>query len=115
MGGSEKRTHARIGVRLTGRYLLANRQEHACTVIDGSANGLALLGPEAGAIGETVIVYVEHIGRVEGKIARHIGGGFAIKFTGSRRAAEAFAQLVVQQEPPASLRSWLGRSIRSPV
>jgi hypothetical protein len=112
MRENDKRAHARINIRLAGRCLLANRQEHGCTVIDGSPSGVALLSPERGRIGETVVVYVEQIGRVEGNIVRLTGSGFAIKFSGSRRAAEALVQLAVEQPQPTFSRVELGRSRR---
>jgi hypothetical protein len=80
------------------RALLANRREHPCTVIDASSSGLALAGPEQGEVGETVILYVDQMGRIEGRIVRIVVGGFAIKFKGaSSRVTEAIARLIEQR------------------
>ena len=86
----EARKHPRSKTNLAGRYMLPNRREYPCTVIDVSAGGLALTARELGKIGDSVIVYIDKLGRVEGQIVRFVHGGFALKFTGSTRAAEAF-------------------------
>src|ERR1041385_3364263 len=74
----ERRRHQRVKVNLLGRYMLADRREFPCQVIDMSPGGMALIAPIAGQPGERVIAYVDHLGRLEGKIARHIENGFAM-------------------------------------
>ena len=54
----ERRKDPRLKTNLVGRYMLANRRECLCTVIDASSSGLTLAGPEHGAVGETAIVYL---------------------------------------------------------
>ena len=101
---ADKRNKPRLEMAVTGRYMLANRNEYNCTVVDASASGLALIGPERGGIGERVVVYIdEQIGRVEGEIVRHIPGGFAIRFRLPSRTAEVIGRLV----------QLVGRKIRS--
>ena len=91
----EKRKASRLGMTVTGRYLLANRHEHPCTVIDVSSSGLVLIGPERGSLGEKVVVYIDdQIGRVEGVIVRHVPGGFAMDFHLPSRTAAALGRLV---------------------
>jgi hypothetical protein len=89
---AERRSHARSKVAVPGRLLLANRRELACTIVDVSPGGLALLAREPGAIGEPIVVYVEGIGRVQGEVVRHFDGGFAIRLVGNSRAADVLAQ-----------------------
>jgi hypothetical protein len=43
-----------------------------------SPGGMALIAPIAGQSGERVIAYVDHLGRLEGKIARVLENGFAM-------------------------------------
>src|SRR5208337_1930134 len=45
---------------------------------DMSPGGLACIASVRGAIGERVVVYLDQIGRVEGKIVRHTDRGFAL-------------------------------------
>jgi hypothetical protein len=91
---TERRRQPRAEIAMRGRYLLADRRENGCTVIDASASALALSAPERGEIGEAVVVYFDNIGRVEGTIVRHLDDGFVIKLTKRSRAAEALATLV---------------------
>ncbi len=61
--------------------MLADRQEYPCQVVDISPGGLALIAPVKGQTGERVVCYLDHIGRVEGLIAREIPNGFALQMT----------------------------------
>lgn len=75
----DRRRHARVKVSLFGRYMLTDRRELPCQAIDVSVGGLALAAPIAGHIGQRVVVYLEHLGRLEGNIVRHLKDGFAIQ------------------------------------
>jgi hypothetical protein len=46
-----------------------------------SPGGLAIDAPVRGDIGERVVIYLDQLGRVEGRIARHTERGFAIQMT----------------------------------
>ncbi len=76
---AERRRHCRVAVNLLGRYMLSDRREYPCQVIDMSPGGVALVAPVAGEVGERVVCYLDHIGRVEGLVARHVEGGFALQ------------------------------------
>jgi hypothetical protein len=89
---AERRTHERSRVSVAGRLMLADRRECACTIIDVSKGGLAILARDRGALGESVVIYVEREGRLQGDIVRLFEGGFAIRLTGNSRAADALAQ-----------------------
>ncbi len=56
-----------------------------------SPGGLALLGPGIGQVGDRVIAYLDHIGRVEGNIARIIDNGFAMTISATPRKRDKFA------------------------
>jgi len=88
----DKRRHPRIRTNLRGRYMLPDRREFPCAIVDVALGGIALTGPEPGAIGETVVVYMDQLGRVEGRVVRHIDDGFALQLTITTRAAEKFAR-----------------------
>ena len=74
----DRRLHNRVKVSILGRYMLPNRQEFPCQTINMSPGGLALAAPVKGQIGDRVIVYLDALGRVEGKIARLLDDGFAL-------------------------------------
>ena len=67
-----------VKINVLGRFMLPDRREYPCQVIMMSPGGLAMLTPVAGFTGDRVVAYLDHIGRVEGKIAREIDGGFAM-------------------------------------
>jgi hypothetical protein len=87
----ERRRHQRVKVNLLGRYMLADRREFPCQVVDMSPGGMAIVAPIAGAVGERVIAYVDHLGRLEGKIARLLSNGFAMTIAASSRKRDKHA------------------------
>jgi hypothetical protein len=87
----ERRRHQRVRVNLLGRYMLADRREFPCQVINMSPGGMALIAPVAGSVGERVIAYVDHLGRLEGAIARPIANGFAMTISATPRKRDKLA------------------------
>ena len=85
---AERRRHRRVSVKLPGRYMLENRQEFACESIDISAGGILLRAPLLGAVGDRVVVYLDLIGRLEGRITRHTREGFALALQASEARRE---------------------------
>ena len=75
----ERRRHQRVKVRLTGQFMRQDRHEFPCATIDMSPGGIAFESEASGEIGERIIAYLNQIGRVEGTVARHFYGGFAIQ------------------------------------
>ena len=87
----DRRRHQRVKVNLLGRYMLADRREFPCQVINMSPGGMALIAPVGGAIGERVIAYVDHLGRLEGQIARIFENGFAMTISATARKRDKLA------------------------
>src|SRR3954467_8528143 len=89
----ERRRFQRVKVHLLGRYMLPDRREFPCQIINQPHGGLALLAPGIGNVGDRVIADGRPIGRVEGKITRVMGNGFAMSVgaTGAR-AGKLIAQ-----------------------
>jgi hypothetical protein len=71
--------------------MLADRREYPCQVIDMSPGGMAVIAPVAGEPGERVIAYVDHLGRLEGRIARLIDNGFAMTIAATPRKRDKLA------------------------
>ena len=71
--------------------MLPDRREFPCQVVNMSPGGLALLGPGIGNVGDRVIAYLDHVGRVEGKIARIIDNGFAMTVGATARKRDKLA------------------------
>ena len=87
----ERRRHQRVRVNLQGRYMLADRREFPCQVVNISPGGIALIAPVSGAVGDRVIAYVDHLGRLEGKIARQLQNGFAMTIAATPRKRDMLA------------------------
>ncbi|MFD1332666.1 PilZ domain-containing protein [Methylopila musalis] len=87
----ERRRHQRVKVALLGRYMLSTRREYPCQSIDMSPGGLSLIAPVAAQPGERVIVYLDHVGRIEGSMVRLIPNGFAMTVRATPRKREKLA------------------------
>src|SRR5580704_16111329 len=87
----ERRRFQRVHVNLLGRYMLADRREFPCQVTNMSPGGMALIAPVAGKAGERVIAYVDHLGRLEGVIARQFNNGFAMSIAATLRKRDKLA------------------------
>jgi hypothetical protein len=87
----ERRRFQRVRVNLLGRYMLADRREFPCQVTDMSPGGMAVIAPVSGQVGERVIAYVDHVGRLEGVIARQFQNGFAMTVSATTRKRDKLA------------------------
>jgi hypothetical protein len=87
----DRRRHQRVKVNLLGRYMLADRREFPCQVVNMSPGGMALIAPVGGTAGERVIAYVDHLGRLEGQIARLFQNGFAMTISATARKRDKLA------------------------
>lgn len=87
----ERRSFQRVRVKIYGRFMLEDRTEHACQVIDMSPGNVAFRADRIGAPGEKVIAYIDHIGRIEGVVTRRLEGGFAMTVIASDRKKDKLA------------------------
>jgi hypothetical protein len=89
--GEERRRFQRVRVDLLGRYMLPDRREFPCQVVNMSPGGMALIAPVSGQPGERVIAYVDHLGRLEGHVARSFQNGFAMTISATARKRDKLA------------------------
>ena len=87
----ERRNFQRVNVKVYGRFMLEDRTEHPCQVIDMSPGSVALRTDHMGEPGEKCIAYLDHIGRVEGVISRTFQDGFAFTIIASERKKDKLA------------------------
>jgi len=87
----ERRRFQRVRVNLLGRYMLADRREFPCQVVDMSPGGMALIAPVTGKAGERVVAYIDHIGRLEGTLIRQFANGFAMTISATPRKRDKLA------------------------
>lgn len=87
----DRRRYQRVRVNLLGRFMLENRREYPCQTIDMSPGSCALVSPITAGLGERVVAYVDHIGRIEGQVARLFDGGFAMSLNATLRKKDKLA------------------------
>lgn len=87
----ERRNFQRVRIKIYGRFMLEDRSEHPCQVIDMSPGNVAFRADRQGAPGEKVIAYLDHIGRVEGVVTRTLDDGFAMTVIASDRKKDKLA------------------------
>ncbi|MCF6320655.1 MAG: PilZ domain-containing protein [Rhizobiaceae bacterium] len=87
----QDRQFQRVAVTLFGRYMLENRNEFPCQIQDMSPGSASVISPMSGDIGEKVIAYIDHIGRLEGKIIRIFSGGFAMSVSATEKKRDKMA------------------------
>ncbi|NGM36683.1 PilZ domain-containing protein [Methylobacterium sp. DB0501] len=88
---TEQRRHRRVAVALLGRYMLSDRQEYPCQTVDMSPGGVRLTCAVGGEVGERTVIYLEHVGRIEGTIARLLPDGFAVAISATTRKRDKIA------------------------
>jgi hypothetical protein len=80
-----------VKVSLHGRYMLENRSEYSCVIAEMSPGTALLHGEALGRLGERVIAYIDHVGRIEGAVIKHAPGGFLMSLTASERKKDKLA------------------------
>jgi hypothetical protein len=81
----------RVKISVLGRYMLADRREFPCQVLEMSPGDAVVIAPVSGNAGEKVIAYLDHLGRVEGAITKAIDGGFVMDVSASPRKRDKMA------------------------
>ena len=87
----ERRRFQRVRVNLLGRYMLADRREFPCQVVDMSPGDIAVEAPVTGEPGQRVVAYIDHLGRLEGRITRVSPTGFAMSISATPRKRDKLA------------------------
>lgn len=91
LGGEDEARFQRVNVSVLGRYMLADRREFPCQIIEMSPGDAVVIAPVPGRVGEKVIIYLDHLGRVEGSILSLIEGGFHMNLVASARKRDKMA------------------------
>jgi hypothetical protein len=77
----------RIEQILFGRFMLPDMSEHPCQVQDITIDGATFVTSHIAPKGQTIVAYLEEVGRIEATSADPVPGGFHVTFslTGARR------------------------------
>lgn len=87
----DRRRHRRVALTLLGRFMRSTKQEYPCKLIDISVGGAALMSPVPVEDGETIVVYLDQLGGLEGVVVRQFPGGFALKLSATQHRREKLA------------------------
>jgi hypothetical protein len=87
----ERRRFQRVRVNLLGRYMLLDKREFPCQVIEMSPGDMVLIAPQVAREGERIIAYIDHLGRLEGTAVRTFENGFAVTFASTERKRDKLA------------------------
>ncbi|MDF2994956.1 MAG: pilus assembly protein PilZ [Xanthobacteraceae bacterium] len=87
----ERRRHQRVRVALLGRFMLEDRREFPCQTINMSPGGVAISAPVIARVGERVVAYLDHVGRIEGVVVRQFDSGFAVSIWATLRRRDKLA------------------------
>lgn len=102
----DRRRHKRVAVALLGRFMLANKQEYPCKLVDVSVGGAAMMSPVDVAEGERIVAYFDQIGGLEGTVTRVFEGGFAMALIATQHKREKLAaqlMLIINTEGNAAV------------
>ena len=99
----DRRRHQRVAVALLGRYMLSDRKEYPCQTVDISPGGVRIVCAVPGELGERTVIYLEHLGRIEGTIARLMPDGFAVAISATPHKREKIASQLTWLANRASL------------
>lgn len=95
---ADRRRHARIHAPLRARVLTEDGYERPCVVSNISAGGALLKAKTAPPAGSYVVLYIDDVGRFEGKVVRSGQHSFAVDYRGrkskSQRTADAITAAV---------------------
>lgn len=88
----DRRKFRRVELSLLGRFMRKNQEEHHCRLVDISVGGASLQGPLTVDVGESVVVYFDELGRLEGTVNRRRPDGFVIEFKATPRKREKLVE-----------------------
>ncbi|MBO6796913.1 PilZ domain-containing protein [Maricaulis sp.] len=93
-GAAERRRHARLPLRLHGRFWSETLGEHACRLIDISPGGARVMSRALPASNQRIILMINGIGRMEGVVVRSDGDEFSLRFSATDRKRDKLADTI---------------------
>lgn len=89
---NDQRMFQRVSVSLHGRMLSASREECDCVVVDMSPGDAHIESEARVNVGDRIIAYIDHIGRIEGEVlSLGARGHFVISVNATERKREKLA------------------------
>jgi hypothetical protein len=92
----DPRRYPRYELSLPGRFMRADKLDYPCRLKDISVVGAAMATPATLTVGEHLIVYLLHLGGLEGNVVRRLEDGFAMNITATQRKREKLGAQILQ-------------------
>jgi hypothetical protein len=89
--GPDGRRHPSFALSLPGRFMRPDKLDYACRLKDISVGNAAFVTATPATVGEKLIVYLMHLGGLEGSVVRRTNDGFAMSITATQRKRDNFA------------------------
>jgi hypothetical protein len=105
----DRPVHPRVQTHLSARYTFGGKDEYPCTVTNVAPGGIAVIARQRGTAGQSVVVYIDQLGRVEGKVARIFREGFAVKLSVTTVATAKFARRINEVRAAGTLSQCVDR------
>jgi hypothetical protein len=96
LNAAERRSYPRYALDLPGRFMRSDKLDYPCRLKDISIVGAAMTTPAILTVGEKLIVYLLHLGGLEGSVVRRFEGGFAMSITATQRKREKLANQILR-------------------
>ncbi|HRO02371.1 MAG TPA: PilZ domain-containing protein [Terricaulis sp.] len=105
----ERRRFRRLPLVIGGRMLDCEGREHDCRTADISPGDARIASVTAPDVGQRVVIYLEGLGRVSGKVARRCGEGeIAVISISARTSAKSWPS----SSPSPLTKTWASRPSR---
>ncbi len=82
---ADRRKHLRVDTPLKARFMNDAGEEQPCLVVNVSAGGALLKAKVPPPFGTNVVVYIDRVGRFEGRVIRSSTNIFAVNYERKRR------------------------------
>jgi hypothetical protein len=89
--GPDRRRYPRFALSLPGRFMRPDKLDYPCRLKDISVGGAAFITPTQPTVGEKIVVYLMHLGGLEGAVVRRTNDGFAMSITATQRKRDNLA------------------------
>ncbi|EFL90463.1 type IV pilus assembly PilZ [Ahrensia sp. R2A130] len=88
----DDRAVERFRLELSGRCLLPNGLELPCQTTDIQHNAVSITALDSAELGQTIIVYLDELGRLSGEVTRIFEGGFVLALELTERKRDKLAE-----------------------
>lgn len=93
---ADRRKHLRIDAPLKARFLNESGDEQPCLVVNVSAGGAKLKAKIPPQFGTHVVLYIDQMGRFEGRVIRSSGNIFVVNYESRRRKSARTADSLTE-------------------